>query len=394
MKGGAMRPRSLRGFLTSTFLVLVLLVGLTATCQAQPTNLGPTRTGEWRATLATKAGDKGIFDWQLRDLIRRFIGSNYYSKIIAFTECFGGDAAAVFPDARNTTIMTAADAGELSYYGGYHYEFAKALLPGSTTDAVHETASNNNKFKGVEHPTIKGPNQSIGVGGDIHSCHVLVWAGNPEDLDWNDIDHIRHNFAGRLNTTVTVLAGDWTSPPDRLPPDGAATFASLRETLRKIGKQMAPDEQFILVVTDHGNLAPVQKELAMPTNVPVNVIMGFNPHIYDVIKGDPASHPYLAIFTQLDAPPIPPGTLTVSFNGLGPYTVGQNVEQTDLDYDGDGVADQYEYDIPVDKATLLEGDNSVVLYNSGPADLTLHSVGLDSGAIQRLGDGNPGSSVP
>ncbi len=347
------------------------------------------------ATLVTGDGDKGIFDWQLRGLINSSIGTNYGSKILAFTQCYGGDAKNHFAVNSKTTVLAAAAAGEVSYYGGYHRGLAQALAPGMTTDGVHQAGVNHKADE--EAPSKSGPNQTIGTGGDINSCHVLVWAGRPAKLDWDDIEDVRHNFAGQPNTTVTVLAGNGGDPdgPGGIEaPDKAATFDDLRQALKDIAALMAPDEQFILVVTDHGNIAPSTWNLVTPkNNVPVNVLMGVNPHLYDSIKKDPTAHPYISFFTAMSAPPIPPGTLTVSFNGLGPYTVGQNVEQTGLDYDGDGVVDQYEYDIPVDKATLLAGDNSVVLSNSGPDDLTLYSVSLDSGAIQRPGNGNPGSST-
>ena len=347
------------------------------------------------ATLVTGDGGEGIFDWQLRSLINRSIGSNYASKILAFTQCYGGDAKNHLAVGRDTTVLAASAPGEVSYYNGYHRGLAQALAPGTTTDAAHQAGVAHKDS--LEAPSKIGPNQSIGVGGDIHSCHVLVWAGKPASLDWDDVEDIRNNFAGQPNTTVTVLAGDGSDPDgsgDIEAPDGAATFNDLRQALKDIATKMAPDEQFILFVTDHGNIAPSTWNLVIPKNGHVNVLMGVNPHLYDKIQGDPTAHPYVGIFSPMSAPPIPPGTLTISVNGLGPYTVGQNVEQTELDYDGDGVTDQYEYDIPVDKATLVAGDNSVVLYNSGPADLTLYSVSLDSGAIQRPGNGNPGPIIP
>jgi len=400
-----MLPRTTRGFLIAAFVVLVSLLSLTAAAQGIPGGGGGTTThaGEMWATLVTGDGGEGIFDWELKRLISQTIGANYGSKILAFTQCYGGDAKNNLAGGRDTTVLAASAPGKKSYYNGYHRGLAQALAPGTTTDAAHQAGVDHRYSDGdvEEEPSKFGPNQNIGVGGDIHSCHVLVWAGLPgppkEMWDWHDIEDIRHNFAGQPNTTVTVLAGNGGNPdgPGGFEaPDGAATFDDLRQALKDIGAQMAPDEQFILFVTDHGNIAPSTWNVPIPKNGHVNVLMGINPHLYDSIQGDPTAHPYVAIFASMSAPPIAPGTLTVSINGLGPYTVGQNVEQTELDYDGDGVTDQYEYDILVDKATLVAGDNSVVLYNSGPADLTLYSVSLDSGAIQRPVSGNPGPIIP
>lgn len=336
----------------------------------------PVRGKNSHGTLASSDG-KHIYDWQLDKLISQHIGNNYYSKILCFTECYGGNKIDDFAGDRNTTVLTGSEPGRKTFYGGYHRGLAISLKPGSTTAAAHQVGVANMDSR--ETPASAGPVQDIGfggAGGAIQSCHVLVWAGIPEEKDWDDINDIRRNFAGQPNTTVTVLAGSGAGA------DGPATLNDLVTALRNIGAMMNPNEQFVLFVTDHGNVDTSTGDILVNAGHS-NVLLSVNPNLYQDMVDDSSNDPFLALFTQEGASPIAPGTLTLTFNGTGPYTVGSNVQEIPLDYDADGVADQYEYFIPLAESTILSGDNTVSLYNNSGSALPLSLVSLDSGAIRR-----------
>lgn len=364
--------------------VVLLVVGVLLS-MAMPVHAGlgtggsgsPILGKDMHGTLVASDG-KHIYDWQLDRLINRHIGNRYQSKILCFTECYGGDKIDDFAGDRNTTILTGGQAGKVTYYGGYHRGLAAGLKPGRTTAMAHQ-AGVAHKASG-DTPTSTGPVQDIGVGGAggaIQSCHVLVWAGQPNAQDQADINDIRNNFAGQPNTTVTVLSGNGTGA------DGPATFNDLVKALRNIGAMMNPNEQFILFVTDHGNLDASAPDILV--NAGNNhLILSMNPNLYSSMVNDTGNDPFLALFTPEGAPPISPGTLTLTFNGTGPYTVGSNVQEIPIDYDEDGVTDQYEYFIPLAESTIVSGDNAIDLYNASGSALSLSFVSLDSGAIQRL----------
>jgi hypothetical protein len=370
-----------RSLLILAGILLCLAVPLYAALGTGGTS--PVVGKEKHGTLVASDG-KHIYDWQLDRLINRHIGNRYYSKILCFTECYGGDKIDDFAGDRNTTILSGSQAGKITIYDGYHRGLAIGLRPGSTTTAAHQ-AGIAHKLGG-DTPTSNGPVQDIGVGGAsgaIQSCHVLVWAGLPNELDQADINDIRNNFAGQPNTTVTVLSGNGAGA------DGRATMTDLVTALRNIGAMMNPNEQFILFVTDHGNLDSSAKDVYLGGgDTPVNgghtdVILGINPNLYQTMVEDTGNDPFLAFFTVAGAPPISPGTLTFTFNGTGPYTVGFNVQEIAHDYDADGVADQYEYLVPLAESTIVQGDNTIALNNTNSSALTLEFVSLDSGAIQR-----------
>jgi hypothetical protein len=335
------------------------------------------RIGERHGTLSAADGNH-IYDWQLDQMIKKLMGVNYQSRIFCFTECYGGDKIDDFAGDRNTTILTGGAPGKVTYYGGYDRGLAQGLRPGSTTSAAHQAGLAHQKL--LESPTATGPNQDIGTGGAggaIKSCHVLVWAGKPDSPDWDDINDIRANFAGQPNTTVTVLAGDGTNA------DGAANLQQLVTALSHIGALMSPDEQFILFVTDHGNLDASLRDTVILSGGHTDLLLGINPQIYHDMTVDPGNDPFLALFSQYGAPPIAAGTLSVSFNHLGPFSVGSTLQTIPLDYDGDGTIDQYEYMAPIPESAIVSGDNAVHLVNTGTTDQSLMFVSLDTGAIRR-----------
>jgi hypothetical protein len=146
---------------------------------------------------------------------------------------------------------------------------------------------------------------------------------------------------------------------------------------------MNRDEQFILFVTDHGNIDSSRRNVVTVSGGHTDVLLGINPQIHHDMAVDPDNEPFLALFGQLGAPPIATGTLSVSFNNLGPFSVGSTLQTIPLDYDGDGTIDQYEYMIPVPESTIVSGDNAVHLVNTGTTDQSLMFVSLDTGAIRR-----------
>ena len=214
-------------------------------------------------TLATSAGNP-ITDTQLASWIDEFIPAAS-NRLIVLTECYGGDKVDNFAGKTNTAVISATSPGQTAKYGGYDNDAGAALAPGAgTTGATVHTAGTNGKHAS-ETPTTGGglaPGafdlQPTNPTGAVQSRHVLVYAGQPDGgggtSDVQQRDTIKTNFAGQANTTVTSVGGGggggWDKP-------GSAK--GLRDALKEIGDAITsspnPDkEQFILFVTDHGDL--------------------------------------------------------------------------------------------------------------------------------------------
>jgi hypothetical protein len=328
-------------------------------------------------THGTLVADDGfdIYDWELDLLLDLFIGNNYHSRILAFTECYGGDKLDEFAGDPDTTVLSGSTPGNTTDYGGYHRGLAGGLAPGSTTDAAHAAGTTN--AKPGDSPTKAGPNQDIGTGGDggaITSTHVLVWAGDPNWQDQADIDDINNNFGGQPNTTVTTLAGDGTGAGV----DGAATFENLVDALADIGTLMNQNEQFILFVTDHGDLDTSLASVNCPPGGCSQQLI-LTPQLHAQMLDDIANTPNLTLVTA-QPQPIPPGSLQVSFNGQGPFDIGQFLRKP-LDFDRNGSPEHFKYMFHLDEQWTHPGPNSVSLMSLMPINLRLLS--LDSGPISR-----------
>lgn len=330
-------------------------------------------------SLGTLVADDGndVYDFELRELIDIYIGSNYESMILAFTQCYGGDHIDNFSDLGNTAILSGGAPGTTTDYGGYHASLGQNLTPGSDTDTAH--AAGEAGASSGDSPTTAGTNQTIGGTG---STHVLIWAGQPNNLDQDDIDNLVNNFGGQPNTTVTVLSGDGTGANT----DGAATMDNLIDSLDDIGDQMGPDEQFVLFVTDHGNLDEgvfnfnLDNGFAQITDLDMTAY-------FDMIA-DPNNIPSLTLASSIDPFSLVNNIGTVTLNGNTVFDSGIDsffdvFAEIQFDFDNDGITDQYRL-----TATLLESwfnplDNVIGFTYEGDSPLPLDLVALNSGAISR-----------
>ena len=227
-------------------------------------------------SLVTDSGPT-VYDFQLQDMINEHFedgskgnGTVDSNILIVGTSCYFGDFFDNFNagtgDAAgggafdivgfsNTTTLSAQEAGKKAIYGGYDDDAASALVPGATAQQVH-TAGTNGK-DASENPQSQG-NLTRTVGGST-STHVLVWAGQPNAEDRSQINDIAASFPTSATQTVTVLAGNGSAAQGTAHVDGAATFANLEQAIMDIGALMddGADEQFILYVTDHGNIEKI-----------------------------------------------------------------------------------------------------------------------------------------
>jgi hypothetical protein len=320
-----------------------------------------------------------IDDFELKELLDLHIGDNYHSRILAFTECFGGDKIDNFAGDRDTTILSGSMAGDVTYYYGYHRALANFLKPGSDSDTAHAMAVTYKNS--LDTPIKSGPNVDIGTGGDggnITSTHVLVWAGYPEQPDQKDINDIHNNFSGKPNTTVTVLYGDGTGTNV----DAAATRANLVDALKTIGAMMNMNEQFIWFSTDHGSQGLYFAGASCPPSNSCNYTINvpFTSWIYPLIDED--NVPYISLIT-VDDTPILPGELQVSLNNtVGPIDVGSIMIELPMDNDNDGNPEKYEYQHLVTDNDIFLGQNNLLL-QTGPQQMDLSKAGFVIGAIEK-----------
>lgn len=323
-------------------------------------------------THGTLVADDGVdvYDWELADLISTHIPT-YESMILAFTECYGGDKMDDFAGKPNTTVLSGSTPGNTTQYGGYHAALSAALTPGSTTNAAHAAGVAGAHPTG-DSPTSAGPNQTIG---GTNSTHILIWAGDPNAQDEQDIQNIHNNFAGHPNTTITTLSGDGTGPNA----DGAATKDNLIDALDDIGDVMNANEQFILFVTDHGDLDSGENAVTL-TPGPNNFTLPL-PALPDMIN-DPLNIPGLSIFSQHQI--VPTEILQMQLNGQNiPSSFFDVFTEIQLDYNNDTITDMYQYHAPLwIPEGLLLPSNSLSIGAGISSSLDL--ISLESGAISRL----------
>ncbi len=189
--------------------------------------------------------------------------------ILIFSQCYGANWFQDFLDeiAADVTMLAASQEDKESTYGGVHKAYADNLHPTNTVKKLKDEGVKRIEGAALGDTVASAGNQDRPIGG-TSSTHVLVWAGNPNPQDWGDIERIRKNFAGHTNTTVFVLAGG----SDVKDKDGnytslKATKDNMKLALATIGLLMRLSgplrEQFILHVTDHGDLAIEKKDVTL-----------------------------------------------------------------------------------------------------------------------------------
>lgn len=324
---------------------------------------------ETHGTLAANDG-KHIYDWELDLLTNLYIGdtagTHYESMVLAFTECYGGDKFDDFFGYDNTALLSGSFPGHQCYYGGYHRALAGALRPGVKSQAAH--AAGVAGAAPGDTPMYSGANVTLG---GTNSTHVLVWAGAPNWQDQADINDIHGNFAGHPGTTVTVLSGDGTGQHA----DAAATLHNLVDAFKNIGAQMNAKEQFVLFVTDHGDLDQCDTDYTCYTGWSSTSL---DAPAYDHMLADPDNQAQLSLFSDVGLSPSQFDSITVNGYELPSFSD----VFFELDYDNDGLTDKWQYIMPVDEAWLLATGNEIAFNNAG--DGVVLDVCLESGAIARI----------
>ena len=197
-----------------------------------------------------------INERDLRRLLQLYV-PDYQSMILAFTQCYGGAFTDSFTDFPRTSILSATMAEspwELSYYGGYHDDAARAVSPGAGRAASDIHNAGVRGKNGREHPVQAGVPvslESASPTGLIQGRNIVVYGGQPNNMDFADFSNISSNFLGQPNTMVLGLGG--------APAAGwnfAATLENLTMTLSgHVRPRMDANRQFILFITDHGGLS-------------------------------------------------------------------------------------------------------------------------------------------
>jgi hypothetical protein len=224
------------------------------------------QAGTKKATICTTYGDD-IYDYQLDQMIDSVVPPSA-KRLIVLTQCFGGDCLDNFTGT-NTAMISATSSGQKAKYGGYDDDAANACKPGTgkTGQTVHG-AGTAGKHP-AETPSTGGglaPGavslEPVTADGPVRSRHVIVYAGMPDKKGRDNAqrDKIKANFAGQLNTTVKTVGGE--GPEDGW--DKHGWKRGLQEAINEAAAaiEAAPDpskEQFLLFVTDHGDMHNVEQ---------------------------------------------------------------------------------------------------------------------------------------
>lgn len=223
------------------------------------------RAGTKQATICTTYGDD-IYDYELDQMIDSVVPPSA-KRLIVLTQCYGGDCLDNFTGT-NTAVISATSSGQTAKYGGYDDDAANACRPGAgrTGQTVHDAGTAGKHS--TETPSTGGglaPGsvslEPVTADGAVRSRHVIVYAGMPDSKGRDDSqrDKIKANFAGQANTTVTTVGGE--GPQGKW--DKHGWKRGLQEAINEAAAaiEAAPDpskEQFLLFVTDHGDLHNVE----------------------------------------------------------------------------------------------------------------------------------------
>ncbi len=360
------------------------------------------------ATLCTEQGPP-ITEAALRAMLDRYI-PHYHSTLLVFSQCYAGDMVDSFAGRANTGILAGNMPGRPTYYGGYHDDAARGLRAESGRTSADVHADGVSGKAGLEVPFTAGDVISlapVNPTGDIRSRHVLVYGGcrsaNPEHTarDIADRDAIKANFASDPHTTVTAVGMDGpTSIPGGW--DYPGTLEGLRQALEHISGMMDSHEQFILFVTDHGDLHPAQTDvppLQPGTSTPITL------DIPTTLIGDMLNDPYneqgpfhvagtgITLFT----PDIPAADIALTLTLATTTTVYTSPLMLPYDFTGDGIPNQpgegYYIHFRVPESVLIPATVPEMTYSlpitisyNNPMDSTLlylQYVSFDSGPIAR-----------
>lgn len=324
---------------------------------------------EKRGTLSDYDDIRDIHDADLKRFISSNIGNDYQNMILAFTQCYGGNFIDDFTGYPRTTILTGNTPDLPTTYGKYHRGLANNLQPGRTTQDAHNDAQLPPYYDSSETPQHVGP--STMIGGD-NDTFILVWASNPDILDYDDLKDIINNFPDANITAYFYNGGDPLI-------DGAATWTNMRDYFVNLGGIIRKNDQFILFVTDHGGL-----KYAFPIVLEPGLweeFLPINPLILDLIKEEEEYIPYLKIFTPGEY-----ATYYLEFSAyINDYPLNE-FERYENDYNGNQIIEEdegIEYIAKIDIDYFDEnGNNTIMIYSYNNFSVNA-TVGIGTSLIRR-----------
>jgi hypothetical protein len=306
---------------------------------------------------------------------------------MVLTQCYGGDMVDELSDDRdNTHVISATSEGEQAIYGGYDEDAAGALAPGEgrTSADVHEagTADPDGGGGGAETPSEAGDPVSLEPvdpeDGPIKSRHILVYAGTPDGgngtSDAAQLATIQANFAGEPNTTVTAVGGDGTGAWDY-----PGTEEGLEDGLEEISELMNEHEQFILFVTDHGDLdAAGACTETFPGLCESGPFILWDP-VFDHMANDPGNVPGITVFAPSASPP-PPAMIILDGMPMGPvpFQIRVDLNNNGIQEAGDG----WEAWLPIQEQQLHPEGNHVAV--QGQMLNNQATVRVSTGAMRKV----------
>lgn len=379
---------------------------------AHGTTVAQTTTASKHGTLCVSSGCP-MYDFELAQLIAAHIPA-CTKKLIVLTECYGGDVVNDFANSPNTAVISATSPGQQAQYGGYDDDAANALRPGPGRNGndVH-VAGRNGRGRG-ETP-MRGGTMSAGnfnlddvsSNGPVRSRHIVYYAGKPNGMDNAYRDTIKSNFAGQANTTVHTAGGSGSGY------DQPGTTGGLHHAIDDAATNItnSPDpcrEQFILFVSDHGDLEKLTqaqiRELGVGKTVKTSLpgfISGVDANPADFLNtpGNTTSYSVLLPLGQTGMTWNPDrgrilqnGQLVLTVSAGGFNSVISVFRELHSDFDSSGIIGDFpmdtiliEFDIPEDIFVTSFFDNNVTvsLTNRSRYTLPLGLQGLHSGEISK-----------
>ena len=382
---------------------------------------GVATAAELEGTLSTSAG-ADITANQLDQYIDSFIDP-LSNRLLVFTQCFGGDTAEQFAGKGNTAVASATKTGQEAVYGGYDDDAAGALVPGAgrTGQDVHDAGTAG---KDDDETPTTGGGLALGsfdlspvdpVDGPVKSRHIVVYAGQPDSSpgrDWDQALGIFSNNHAPPGSTVTLVGGDsgggfWDHP-------GTAT--GLRDAIRQAGEAIdASDdpsaEQFILFVTDHGDLhkkEPVTTTITQNSSVNLPGVSSFQtttpiPELTGTTNiVDPGFSIRISLPSGLIHPVGDPfayvpfyvtGNFSLTLdNHSDPLFNLTEFEELFVDLDGSGIIGDapdegvelfYELDPDTWIESFFDVTYDVGIFNNTPNDITLMDFSQDTGPVAK-----------
>lgn len=371
-------------------------------------------TSSPHGTLATTEGCP-IYDFELASLIATHIPA-CTKKLLVFTECYGGDKINDFANSPNTAVISATKPGQTAQYGGYHDDAARALKPGPGRNGndVH-VAGRNGRGKG-ETPT-RGGTMSAGNfnldnvtdNGPVRSRHIVVYAGIPNAMDSADRNAIKNNFQGEPNTTVHTAGAHGAANGYDQPGSSGGLHRAIDDAATEITNSPDPcREQFILFVTDHGDLEKLTNDevrLIQSGQTIRTTIVGFrsgleaNGSDFLNTSGNTTSYsvilPLGAVgmtWRETNGRMFPNGTLTLKVQAGGYAAYITAFRELHSDFDNSGIIGDFpmdsiliEFDISEDIFVSSFFDNTITaaFTNRSRYTLPLGLQGLHSGEMMR-----------